>query len=234
MNRLLVAALCTLLVSGVAAAQENAPSSAPAPAISAPQGTAPASSTSAEQKPDYSKEPFVFEQYVTKVRFENDGTGEREYIARIRVQSDAGVQALGELKFGYNSANEQINIQYVRVRKPDGNVVTADASATKEITPDIEHDAPVYTDFKEKTVTVPSLQAGTTLEYDVQVRVTSPLANGEFWYAQSFLAGPIVLDESLEVNLPEGRAVKIASPGTEYADRALRAAALFTPGSTLS
>jgi tetratricopeptide (TPR) repeat protein len=217
MNRLLVAALCTLLISGMAAAQENStPPNAPAPATSTPKDAAAVGSASA-QKPDYAKEPFVFEEYATKVRFENDGTGEREYIARIRVQSDAGVQALGELKFGYNSANEQINIQYVRVRKPEGSVVNADPSTVKEITPDIEHDAPVYTDFKEKSVTVPSLQAGATLEYDVQVRITSPLAASEFWYAQNFLTGPIVLDESLEVNLPEGRAVKIASPGAEYA-----------------
>jgi tetratricopeptide (TPR) repeat protein len=218
MNRLLVAALCVLFLSGLAAAQEtSAPATAPAPATSASKDAAPASPAAAPQKPDYSKEPFVFEQYVTKVRFENDGTGEREYIARVRVQSDAGVQALGELKFGYNSANEEINIQYVRVRKPDGSVVTADASAAKEITPDIEHDAPVYTDFKQKSVTVPSLQAGDLLEYDVQTRLKSPLAAGEFWYAQNFLAGPIVFDESLEVNLPEGRAVKIVSPGGEYA-----------------
>ena len=215
MNRLLAAALCMLSLSGVAATQESStPPRAPA---SAPKDAAAVGSTTTSQKPDYSKEPFVFEQYVTKVRFENDGTGEREYIARIRVQSDAGVQGLGELKFGYNSANEQIDIQYVRVRKPDGSIVTADPSAAKEITPDIEHDAPVYTDYKQKSVTVPSLQVGDTLEYDVQTRLKSPLAADEFWYAHNFLTGPIVLDESLEVNLPEGRAVKIAAPGIEYA-----------------
>lgn len=216
MNRPIIAALSVFLLSGFAAAQES-PAAAPTLPTSAPKDAATQSSASAAQKPDYSKEPFVFEQYATKVRFENDGTGEREYIARIRVQSDAGVQALGELKFGYSSANEQINIEYVRVRKSDGSVVTADPSAVKEITPDIEHDSPVYTDFKEKSVTVPSLQPGATLEYDVKVRLTTPLAAGEFWYAQNFLTDPIVLDESLEVNLPEGRAVTIASPGAEYA-----------------
>lgn len=220
MNRVLVAASCILFQLGVTAAQEsrsqqNTPAPAAARNDAAPTGST--STTSTAQRPDYSKEPFVFERYVTKVRFENDGTGEREYIARVRVQSDAGVQALGELKFGYNSANEQLDIQYVRVLKADGSVVTADASAVKEVTPDVEHDAPVYTDFKQKSVTVPSLQSGDTLEYDVQTHLKTALATGEFWYAQNFLTGPIVLDESLEVNLPEGRAVKIASPGGEYA-----------------
>lgn len=201
-------ALCFFIAITVSA-QQNAPSTPAAQSQTTPND-------SAAQKPDYSKEPFVFNQYTTKVRFENDGTGEREHIARIAVHTAAGVQALGELTFGYNSANEQITIKYVRVQKPDGKVITADASAVKELTPSITRDAPVYTDFKEKRVTVPSLQPGDTLEYDVDTRLATPLAEGEFWYAQNFLKGAIILDETLEVNLPDGRAVKLASPGGEY------------------
>ena len=40
-------------------------------------------------------------------RFETDGTGRKESIARIRVQSEAGVQQWGQLQLGYNSANER-------------------------------------------------------------------------------------------------------------------------------
>ena len=43
-------------------------------------------------KHDYSQEAFVVEQYKSIYRFENDGTGRKETIARIRVQSEAGVQ----------------------------------------------------------------------------------------------------------------------------------------------
>jgi tetratricopeptide (TPR) repeat protein len=206
MKRFLLALLCALLACATAMTQD-APASAPAP--TSKDSAAPA-------KPDYSQEPFVFEQYTTKIRFENDGTGERDYMARILVQSDAGVQALGELTFGYSSANEQMTIPYVRVRKADGSVVTADAAAVKDMTAAVAHDAPVYTDYKEKHVTVPSLHAGDTLEYEVDSHLATPLATGEFWYAQNFLRGAIVLDETLEVNLPDGRAVKLASEGNEY------------------
>jgi tetratricopeptide (TPR) repeat protein/transglutaminase-like putative cysteine protease len=208
MKRLLAGALCALCFSAAAMPQDNPMPSTPA-AASATREAAPS-------KPDYSQEPFIFEQYATKIRFENDGTGERDYVARIRVQSDAGVQALGELTFGYNSANEQMNVQYVRVRKSDGTVVTADPSAVKEMTADVERDAPVYTDYKEKHITVPSLKPGDTLEYEIDTRLATPFAPGEFWYAQNFLHGAIILDESLEVNLPDGRAVKLAAPGNEY------------------
>ena len=209
-RRLPFSAICALCICATLFAQDG-----PVPAGSSPAEKALGPATVAG-KPDYSKEPFVFEKYTTRVRFENDGTGERDRIVRIRVQSDAGVQALGELTFGYNSANERITVQYVRVTKPDGRTVTADASAIKETNADVARNAPVYTDYKVKHVTVPSLQAGDTLEYEVDTNLATPLAAGEFWYAQDFVKGAIVLDESLEVNLPDGRPLNLVSPQAQY------------------
>ncbi len=161
--------------------------------------------------PDYSSEPFVVEKYVTKVRFENDGTGERDLTARIKVQSDAGVQQLGELVFGFSSANEQMDVKYVHVLKPDGTVIAAAPDAIKEMTAAVERDAPEYTDYKEKHITVPSLHAGDTIEYDILTRTVTSLAPNEFWYSQYFLQDAIILDEQLEINVPAGRAVIVKS-----------------------
>ena len=78
-----------------------------------------------EPKHDYSQEAFVVELYRSSFRFESDGTGRRETIARIRVQSEAGVQQWGQIQVGYNSANERVEIAYVRVVKADGSIVKA-------------------------------------------------------------------------------------------------------------
>ena len=53
---------------------------------------------------EYSQESFVIEQMHSYYRFEADGTGRKEAKARIRVQSEAGVQQWGQLQEGYNSA----------------------------------------------------------------------------------------------------------------------------------
>lgn len=178
-----------------------------------PQKTKPAASAQqaapAAEKQDYSQEPFVFEQFYVRARFEKDGTGERETSIRVRVQSDAGVQALGQLVFGYNSGNERLDIAYVRVRKSDGSVVTAAADAVQDLTAPIAREAPVYTDFRQKHVTVPGLQPGEVLEYKVISRAHTPLAPGHFWLEYDFIEGPIVLDERLEVNVPRDSAIKL-------------------------
>ena len=83
--------------------------------------------------PDYSQEAFIVESSRLAYRFENDGTGRRDLEARIRVQTDGGVQQWGQLVFGYNAATERLDIETVRVHKMDGTVVTAPAAAVQEL-----------------------------------------------------------------------------------------------------
>src|SRR5271154_527754 len=198
MTRFYTAALCALLFASSTAAQQanSTHNKAPTAANSAAQKSPPA---------DYSQEPFVIEQYVTTARFENDGTSERSLAVRIHVQSDAGVQQLGELIFGYNSSNEVMDVRFVRVKKKDGSVATASADAVKDMTASVARDAPEYTDYQEKHVTVPSLHAGDTIEYEIATRTVTALAPGNFWFDYAFVKDAIVLDERLDVNLPAGR-----------------------------
>ena len=183
----------------------GSPQAAPPPSATSPvpqNGTASAVQT---PSPEYAQEPFLIEKYYSTARFENDGTGERELNVRVRVQSDAGVQALGELVFGYGEANEKMDVRSVVVHKTDGTNVTAGPDAVKEMTAPIARDAPVYTDYKEKHITVPSLRPGDTLEYSIVTHIVKAFAPHQFWFEHNFLEGTIVLDEQLEVNVPKGR-----------------------------
>jgi tetratricopeptide (TPR) repeat protein len=167
-------------------------------------------------KPDYSQEPFVIEHAQRRIRFEKDGTGQREAIVRVRVQNEAGVRQWGQLVFGYNSANERIDIPYVRVVKADNSVITAAADAIQDLTSPIVRFAPVYTDYHEKHVTVPSLRPGDVLEYDVIAVVQTPLAPDQFWFQHDFQKTAIVLDEQLEIDVPSSRAIKLKNkPGLD-------------------
>lgn len=158
---------------------------------------------------DNSKEAFIIEQSVVRQRFENDGTGRRATQARIRVQSDAGVQMWGQLVFGYNAGTERLDIEYVRVRKADGSVITAPPGAVQDLTSPVLQQAPVYTDFRQKHVTVPGLRPGETLEYSIVNTIHTPLAAGHFWTEYDFEREAIVVDEQLELDIPAARGVSL-------------------------
>ena len=205
MNRCTAALLCALLFSSKVLARQQF----------TPAQTSDRSSThtSKTTSPDFSAEPFIIEKYFLAARFENDGTGERTLSSRVKVQNDDGVQQLTELIFGYNSASEKIDVHYVRVLHPDGTAATATAKpdAIKEMIAPVERDAPAYTDYKEVHITVPALHPGDTIEYEIATHLVTPEAPGQFWFEQNFLDRAIVLDEQLEVNVPQSRAILIQS-----------------------
>ncbi|PYX38342.1 MAG: hypothetical protein DMG81_12010 [Acidobacteria bacterium] len=195
--------LPALLLTVVAQQTETMPSAA-------------AAAKAAAETKDYSQESFVIEKVLTRFRFESDGTGRKETIARVRVQSEAGVEQWGQVMIGYNSANERVEIPYVRVLKKDGSVVTAPADSVQDLSAPVEREAPVYTDYRQKHITVPGLRPGEVLEYDLATIIHTALAPGQFWTEYDFDKNNIVLHEELEVDIPKDRTIKLKTkPGSD-------------------
>src|SRR5947207_7857255 len=153
---------------------------------------------------DYSQEALVIEQFKTAYRFEKNGTGRHELTLRAKVQSEAALERFGQLIFPYVSANENLDIDYVRVKKADGSIVSASASDVQDLTAPVSREAPIYTDVRQKHVTVPGLRPGDTLEYHIIWQVHTPLAPNHFWLEHDFVnpESLIVLPDHPHVNLP--------------------------------
>ncbi|HZW92208.1 MAG TPA: DUF3857 domain-containing protein [Candidatus Eremiobacteraceae bacterium] len=161
---------------------------------------------------DYSQEASVIEQLSTKVAFDNDGNLTREQTSRVRVQTDAGVQQWGLLNFPYQSATQTVEIDYVRVRKPDGTITITPADNVQDLDSEITRSAPFYSDLREKHVAVKGLGKGDILEYEAHWHATKSLIPGQFWFQYSFHHDGIVLGERLEICVPAERAVKAKGP----------------------
>ncbi len=163
-------------------------------------------------KPDYSKEAFIIEQDSTNVAFESDGTSTRESSARVRIQSDAGVQRYGVLTFSYQNSNESVDIDYVRVRKPNGTVIPSPTDNVQDMAAEITRVAPFYTDLREKHVPVKGLSVGDVLEFQSHWHVTKPMVPGKFWFAYDFSHDTIILQQQLLISVPHDQLVKWKSP----------------------
>jgi transglutaminase-like putative cysteine protease/tetratricopeptide (TPR) repeat protein len=178
----------------------------------APASPPPAPKTNSANSNPNSQEAAVFDRIWNRVRFENDGTEVSETEAVIRIQSQAGVEEFGQLVFGYSSATEKLEVEYVRVRKPDGQVVVTPESTAQDFAPDVLKEAPMYSDYRQRHISVAALQAGDTLEYRTVIRVLTPLAAGNFWYEYTFPKGVAVKEDRLELDIPKSREVKLKTP----------------------
>jgi tetratricopeptide (TPR) repeat protein len=161
---------------------------------------------------DYSKEAVVIERISNKVVFENDGTSSEESSARVRIQSQAGLQQFGLLNFPYASATSALEVVYVRVVKPDGHIVQTPSENILEMPADITRQAPFYSDIKVYQVAVKGLEIGDTLEYQSLSKVKTALDPGQFWAFFNFVRDGIALDENLQISVPRDRFVLVQSP----------------------
>jgi tetratricopeptide (TPR) repeat protein len=208
--------LSSLVLLAVSAAQDKKPATpaqAPAP-IPAPAQIPVENLPKATE--DYAKQAYVYEFYGEKWRFESDGTGQEETTLRVRIQSDAGVKAWGQLVFGYNSENEELTVAYARVRKKDGTVIDTPLDSVHDMTSSVEREAPVYTDFREKHLTVAALQVGDVLEYRRIRKIVKPATPNQFWMEHTFIKNFVVLDEEVEIDIPGKSSAKLKTiPGYE-------------------
>jgi tetratricopeptide (TPR) repeat protein/transglutaminase-like putative cysteine protease len=179
-----------------------------------PPSSSSSSPSKARNKAD-SEEAAIFERILNRIRFENDGTEVSETEAVIRIQSQAGVEEFGQLVFGYSSATEKLDIEYVRVRKADGQVVTTPEATAQDFAPDVLKEAPMYSDYRQRHISVAALQPGDTLEYRTVTRTLTPLAAGNFWYEYTFPKGVAVAEDRLEIDVPKTRDVKLKTPARE-------------------
>jgi TonB family protein len=166
----------------------------------------------AAEAPDYSKEAVVIQSMETKVKFSDSGEREWRQTLSARIQSEAAVRQFGVLSFSYGAENEQVTIEYVRVRKPDGSVVETPESSVQDIATQVAAEAPTYVDLRQKQVPVKALAVGDVLEYSFHSTQQKPEIPGEFWYDQFFVNDSVVLKQTLEISVPKQKYVQVSSP----------------------
>ena len=158
---------------------------------------------------DFPQEAAVVEHFSRKYKMENDGTGTLTTHVEYKVQSDAGVQELGVLQIGYNSVSEEVKIDYVHVKKPDGVVINTPTESAQEATNNVSQVAPMYTDMKIRYLPIVGLRPGDKLEYQITTTTKKPVVPGQFFVTASFEKDAIVKDEVLEMDIPAARKIKL-------------------------
>jgi tetratricopeptide (TPR) repeat protein len=173
---------------------------------------APAKSADTADKNTYAAESVVSEQQSSVYRYAPDGTGSREVTAVLRMQSDAAAQQFSVLDFPFAGSNEHVEIDYVRVRKPDGTLVETPASDAQEMPTEVTRQAPFYSDLKEVQIPIRSLRNGDKLEYKARIVRTRPEVPNHFWGQETFGTGLVILNETIELRVPKDKYVKVWCP----------------------
>lgn len=153
---------------------------------------------------------IVIEEVLTRVVFQNDGSGSRTVRTRVLLRDRSAVEGWGELSFPYMAATETVALKELTVVKPDGRRVGVPDPKMEDVTRTGQIDEPTISDWRMKRVTVPTIEPGDRLVYEVETRRSASLIPGHFWADHWFLRAVPVLDERFEVDTPAGRALQVS------------------------
>lgn len=190
-------------------AQVPTTASTPAMASSTPQATASAQAIS---DVPYAAEPLVIEHSDSIFSMAADGTGWIEHSLVARLQSDATVKQYGVLTVPYASNTEHVELNYARIRHPDGTVVDTPTSEAMDMPGAVMRQAPFYSDQKELQLPIHSLRVGDTLEFKYRIVRTKAIVPGQFWGQEVFSNSAVVLSQTAELRVPAGMVVNVWSP----------------------
>ncbi len=161
----------------------------------------------------YAAEPTVIERNDREVSVAADGNGSEQQTIVIRVQTEAAVKELGVVSFTFASASQHVDIDYVRVRHPDGSIVDTPVSDALEMPTEIMRQAPFYSDLKQKQIPVRGLRPGDRLEWSIRLVRSKAEAPGRFWGISAFTGKErVALAESFTLRLPGSIPSTVWSP----------------------
>jgi tetratricopeptide (TPR) repeat protein/transglutaminase-like putative cysteine protease len=166
---------------------------------------APASPAGARQPSD---EAFVIEALRARLRFESNGTGSKQVRLEVRIRNAAGIARWGQMTFPYTPHSDSLAVKTFEVRKPDGAVVTADASAIQDAAVQPLAGLNVFQDIRQKHLTTPALKAGDLIVVALEWTIHTPVARGHFFAVYDFERSA-TRQEDLEVDVPADRPVTI-------------------------
>jgi transglutaminase-like putative cysteine protease/alkylated DNA nucleotide flippase Atl1 len=150
----------------------------------------------------YPDQPFVYLLDDGIVRFEADGRAVRTYRQVVQVLTREAAAQWGEQTFSYAPSRERLRVNWVRVVRPDGSVVSDGPSAEQEADAVADEDSPVYVDRKTHRITLAGVAPGTLVDYSYTTETREPVRPGDFWSSWSIHTVRLVRRSRLILDVP--------------------------------
>ena len=134
---------------------------------------------------DYPDEPYVYLLDDGVVRLAADGRGTRTYRQVVQVLKQEAASQFGEQVFSYSRSHEKLTINWIRLVRPDGSVISDSAAHQQETDAPTTLAAPVYSDVRLHRATLGGVAPGTLVDWSYTIETLTPVAPGDIyssWY----------------------------------------------------
>ncbi len=168
---------------------------------------------------DYPDEPYVYLLDDGVVRVDADGRGTRTYRQVIQILKQEAAPRFGEQEFSYSRSREKLTVNWVRVVRPDGTVISDSATHQQESDAPTALSAPVYSDVRLHRVTLGGVAPGTIVDWSYTVETLDPLMPGDFFTSWRITVGRLTRRSRFILDLPASLTPRIEQQHVQVAPR---------------
>ncbi len=158
------------------------------------------------------------------VRVEADGRNTTTFRQVVQVLKPDAVSRMTEQEFSYAPKHERLTINWIRVVRPDGTVISAKPTHVQDSDVPAETGDPVYSDRRVRRVSLTGVAPGTIVDYSYTREELKPFLPGDFLQSWSVSMGLGVRRSRFVVDAPAALALRIREENLTVARRTERVA----------
>ncbi len=158
---------------------------------------------------DHPDDDYIYLLDDGVVRLEADGRGSRTYRQVVQILTRAAAETWGEQSFSYVSGRERLTLNWVRVVKPTGEVISSQPAHQQESIAPVAQEAPVFSDAKVRRVSSGGIAPGTLLDYSYTVETLKPVMPSDFQRGWRVTTGRLTRRSRYVVEVPTNLDVRI-------------------------
>ena len=150
------------------------------------------------------------------VRYEADGRGSRTYRMVVQILKEEAVDNFNEHRFSYLPNRQKLTVNWIRVVRPDGSVVSDKPAVTQDADVPASMGDPVYTERRVKRATLAGVAVGTIVDYSVTTEITKPVLDGDWLESWSVHMGVPVLRSRYVLDVPASVQPRIREENLDF------------------
>ena len=144
----------------------------------------------------------------SEVKFFPDGRKVWKEEKAVKILDKRGIKDFGEIVIPFSTEHQKLRILYAYTVLPDGTIVKPDKKAFNVVYPPFVSEAPIYSDLKYQTISMPAVTKGAVIKYAFVLETFKPYMKNEFWATNFFQDEYPVKEATFKAYIPKGKFFK--------------------------
>ncbi|MDB4906672.1 MAG: hypothetical protein JWO05_1456 [Gemmatimonadetes bacterium] len=150
------------------------------------------------------------------IRLDADGRGSKTYRQVVQILKPGAVEQYQEQRFSYAPKHEKLTVNWIRVLKPNGEVISSTPSHVQDSDTPAQMGDPVYSDRKVRRMSLTGVAEGTIIDYSYTTEELKPFLPGDFFLPWSVSTGARVGRSRYILDVPASLPIRIREENLNF------------------